>query len=193
MHRFLRHAPLDVTTYVAPPEDDRSGPPLSQGFLFTMVSTVAAHHLHPEVLDVLAKIDPNAWYHGQLLETILSQLEDKDPELPGQLGRNIYLMMRSLLERLGFRSATRVMEALPVIWSSATRGDCGEFRSMVGPRRAHVEMEQPYNCMFEAGAVRGLLEAYDATNVRIAHRPCMRTGAPFCVLEVRWDEGGAAR
>jgi hypothetical protein len=192
MYRFHRHAPLDATTFVAPPEDDRSGLPLSQGFLFTMVSTVAAAHLAPEVLTVLAKIDPNAWYHGQLLETILSQLEDKDPELPGQLGRNIHFMWRSQLDGLGFRSATQLMEALPALWQSATRGDAGEYRVAVGPRRAHVELEQPYNCLFEAGAIRGLLEAYDATNVRIVHTPCMRAGAPFCVLEVRWDEGAAA-
>ena len=99
-------------------------------------------------------------------------------------------MWRSQLEPLGFRTAGAVMEALGLLWRSATRGDGGEFRSVVGPRRAHVEMEQPYNCLFEAGAVRGLLEAYEATNVRIVHAPCVRAGATFCVLDARWDEGG---
>lgn len=196
MYRFQRHAPLDATTLVAPAEDDRSGPPLTQGFLFTMVSTVAAAHCDPDVLEVLGRIDPDAWYQGQLLETILSRFEDKDPELPAQIGRNIHFMWRSQLDQLGLRTATAMMEALPFLWKTATRGDGGEYRVAVGPRRAHLELEQPYNCLFEAGALRGLLEAYDATNVRLTHGPCMRGGAPFCVLEVRWDEpdsSGAAR
>jgi hypothetical protein len=192
MFRFQRHAPLDATPLVAPPEDDRSGPPLTQGFLFTMVSTVAAEHCSPEAREVLARIDPDAWYHGQLLETILSQLEDRDPELPARVGRNIHFMWRSQLEPLGFRTAGAVMEALGLLWRSATRGDGGVFRSAVGPHRAHIEMEQPYNCLFETGAIRGLLEAYEATLVRIVHAPCLREGAPFCVLDVRWEEGTSA-
>lgn len=193
MFRFERRGPLDTTPQVAPAEGDRTGPPLTQGFLFTMVATVAAAHCTEEELAALNRIDPNAWYHGQLLETILNRFETKDAELPGQIGRNIYFMLRSQLDALGLRSPTAIMEALPHLWRSATRGDGGEFRAAVGPRRAHVELAQPYNCLFEAGAVRGLLEAYDATNVRISHGPCMRTGAPFCVLEVRWDESGPAR
>lgn len=191
MFRFTRHAPLDATPLAAPAEDDRTGPPLTQGFLFTMVSTVAAEHCRPEVRELLARIDPDAWYHGQLLETILSELEDEDPELPGKVGRNIHFMWRSQLESFGIKSADAVMAGLGVLWKKATRGDGGEYRSVVGPRRAHVELEQPYNCLFEAGAVRGLAEAYEATNVRIVHGPCMRHGAPFCVLDVRWDEGGS--
>jgi len=191
MFRFQRYAPLDATPIAAPREDDRSGPPLSQGFLFTMVSTVAAEHCSPEVLEVLARIDPNAWYHGQLLETILSQLEDKDPELPERVGRNIFFMWRSQLEAIGFRTAGAVMEALGLLWRSATRGDGGEFRAVVGPRRAHIELLQPYNCLFEAGTIRGLLEAYEATHVRIVHAPCVRDGAPYCVLDARWEEGGS--
>jgi len=191
MHRFDRYAPLDATPLVAPAEHDRSGPPLTQGFLFTMVATVAAAHCSEDVLAVLDRVHPDAWYHGQLLETVLSRFEDRDHDLPGQVGRNIHFMWRSQLDALGLQTATSVMEALPSLWKTATRGDGGEFRAAVGPRRAHIELEQPYNCMFEAGAVRGLLEAYDATNVRITHAPCMRTGAPFCVLEVRWDEQGS--
>jgi hypothetical protein len=142
---------------------------------------------------VLAGIDPNAWYHGQLLETLLSQLEEKDAELPAQLGRNIYFMWRSQLEALGFRSAGAVLQAIPSLWKSVTRGDSGEWRAAVGPRHAHLEAEQPYNCRFESGTVRGLLEAYDATNVRLTHSPCMRDGAPFCVFDCRWDERESAR
>ena len=193
MFRFSHKAPLDATPRVQPAEDDRRGPPLTQGFLFTMVSTVAADHCSPETLALLAAIDPNAWYLGQLLETILAGFEDRSPELPGQVGRNIHFMWRSQLEQLGIHTATAVIEALPFLWKHATRGDGGEWRVAVGPRRAHVEMEQPYNCLFEAGAVRGLLEAHDATNIRMTHNPCMRVGAPFCVLEVRWDEGAEAR
>jgi hypothetical protein len=188
MHRFRRHAPLDPTTYDAPAADDRTGPPLSQGFIFTMVGTVAARHLTPEMTAVLEQIDPDAWYHGQLLETLLNRFEDLDPMLPAYIGRNIYFMWRSQLEALGFRTAAAVMEAVPSLWRQATRGDGGEWRAMVGPHRAHLEAEQPYNCMFEAGTIQGLLEAYEATNVRIHHAPCMRSGAPFCGLDVRWDE-----
>jgi hypothetical protein len=188
MHRFERHAPLDATKHPAPAEADRSGPPLTQGFVFTMVSTVAAQHCSEEALAVLARIDPDAWYHGQLLETLLNQMEDRDPELPAQVGRSIYFMWRSQLESLGLRTGRAVMEALPMLWMTATRGDCGRFRSVVGPNRAHIELEQPYNCMFEAGTVRGLLEAFGAANVRMVHNPCMRNGARFCALDVRWDD-----
>jgi hypothetical protein len=188
MHRFRRNAPLDPTPYPAPAEDDRTGPPLSQGFLFTMVGTVAARHLTPEITAVLEQIDPDAWYHGQLLETLLNRLEDLDPALPTYIGRNIFFMWRSQLEAQGFRTAAAVMEAVPSLWKQATRGDGGVWRAVVGPQRAHLEAEQPYNCMFEAGTIQGLLEAYEATNFRIVHAPCMRNGAPFCVLDARWDE-----
>ena len=107
--RSARHAPL-----VAPAAADRTGPPLSQGFLFTMVATVAGDHCSPEILDALSRIDPDAWYHGQLLE--------------------------------------------------------------------------PYNCHFEEGAIVGLLEAFEARNVRIEHGPCRRADAPFCVFDARWEE-----
>jgi hypothetical protein len=188
MHRFARYAPLDATPLAPPAEDDRSGPPLTQGFLFTMVSTVAAEHCTPEIQGVLARIDPDRWYHGQLLETVLNRFEDHDPHLPEKVGRNIYFMWRSQLEALGIRSASEMIAGLPELWRAATRGDGGEWRTVVGPNRAHVEAEQPYNCLFEAGALRGLLEAYGAANVRLTHSPCMRSGAPFCVLDVKWDD-----
>jgi hypothetical protein len=97
-------------------------------------------------------------------------------------------MLRSDLERDGISSPMMVMEAVPHIWRSATRGDGGGWRTIVGPRRAHLEAAQPYNCRFEEGTIRGLLEAFDARNVRIEHGPCMRGGAPFCVFEARWEE-----
>lgn len=189
MHSFQRHAPLDATTYVAPLEADRTGPPLTQGFLFTIVGTVAGAHCDPEVLEILAKIDPNAWYHGQLLESILSRFEDKDPALPAYVGRNVHFMARSQLDQQGIKTPSAVLEKVNAIWQRGTRGDDGEWRALVGPKRAHLEMEVSYNCRFEEGAIRGLMESFDAVDVKIEHTQCMRDGAPFCVLEVRWEEG----
>jgi len=188
MFQFQRYAPLDATPHVAPAEEDRSGVPLSQGFLFTMVGTIVANSAPAETLALLAQLHPDAWYEGQLLETVLNRLEDEDPALPRRIGRNIYFMWRSQLEALGFRDASAVMAAVPALWKQVSRGDSGEWRTAVGPQRAHLEAEQPYNCEFEAGTIVGLLEAYDATNVRLTHAPCRRDGAPFCVFEVRWDE-----
>ena len=188
MHSFRRSAPLDTTPLVAPEAEDRTGPPLTQGFLFTMVATVAGDHCSPEILDALSRIDPDAWYHGQLLESILTHFEEKDPALVRYVGRNMYFMMRTELEKLGIKSATAGMESIPMIWRLATRGDGGAWRALVGPRRAHLEAEQPYNCRFEEGALVGLLEAFDARNVRVEHSPCRRDGAAFCAFELRWEE-----
>ena len=188
MHSFLRGAPLDTTSFVPPPVEDRSGPPLSQGFLFTMVSTVAADHCSPEILEALSRVDPDAWYHGQLLESILEHFEAKDPALARYVGRNIHFMLRGELEKDGIDSPRVVMESVPRIWRNVTRGDAGIWRSIVGPARARLEAEQPHNCRFEEGTLVGLLEGFEARNVRIEHGPCMRDGAPFCVFEARWDE-----
>jgi hypothetical protein len=188
MYSFRRSAPFDTTPLVAPVADDRTGPPLTQGFLFTMVATVAGEHCSPEILDALSLIDPDAWYHGQLLESILTHFEEKDPALVRYVGRNIHFMLGADLEKQGIKSPMMVMESVPLIWRTATRGDGGVWRSLVGPRRAHLEAEQPYNCGFEEGTLVGLLEAFKARNVRIDHGPCRRTGAPFCVFEARWEE-----
>jgi hypothetical protein len=188
MHSFRRNVPLDTTPYVAPAVQDRTGPPLSQGFLFTMVATVAGDHCSPEILEALSRIDPDAWYHGQLLESILEHFEQKDPALVRYVARNIYLLLRGELEKQGINSPRVVMESVPLIWRNVTRGDAGVWRSLVGPTRAHLEAEQPHNCRFEEGTLVGLLEAFDARNVRIEHGPCMRSGAPFCVFEARWEE-----
>jgi hypothetical protein len=188
MHSFRRSAPLDLVPLVAPGVEDRTGPPLTQGFLFTLLATVAADHCSPEILEVLSRIDPDAWYDGQLLETILTHFEEKDPALVTHLGRNIHFFMRAQLQQQGVTSAMMVMEGVPTIWRHVTRGDGGDWRALVGPRRAHMEAQQPYNCKFEEGTLRGLLEAFDARNVRIEHGPCMRDGAPFCVFDVRWEE-----
>jgi hypothetical protein len=189
MFSFSKSAPLDLTTYTPPPPEDRSGPPLTQGLLFTMIATVAAEHCTGATLQALSKIDPDAWYHGQLLETLLDGFAARDQELPAFLGRNIYFMLRPALKQMGMDTPTAVVQSLPALWLQATRGDGGELRStLLGRRKARVEMEQPYNCLFEEGAVRGFLEALDAVDVHIAHAPCKRTGAPFCSLEISWEE-----
>ncbi|MEP7120596.1 MAG: hypothetical protein ABJE95_06795 [Byssovorax sp.] len=188
MHSFRRGAPLDLAQYTAPAIEDRTGPPLSQGFLFTMIATVASEHCSPEILDALSRVDPDAWYHGQLLESILTHFEEKDPALVPHIGRNIYFFMRTQLLAQGITSPRAVLEGIPAIWHQVTRGDGGEWTAIVGPRRARLEACQPYNCHFEEGTVRGLVEALEARNVRIDHGPCMRDGAPGCVFEVRWEE-----
>jgi hypothetical protein len=188
MHSFRRSAPLDLTPVAAPSVEDRSGPPLSQGFLFTMIATVASEHCSPEILEALSQIDPDAWYDGQLLETILTHFEEKDPALVKHIGRNIYFFMRSQLIAQGLGSPRAILEGIPSIWRQVTRGDGGEWLAIVGPKRARLEAYQPYNCQFEEGTVLGLIEAFEARNVRIDHGPCMRDGAPCCVFEVRWEE-----
>ena len=188
MHSFARSAPLDLAPVVAPSIEDRTGPPLSQGLLFTMIATVASEHCTPEILDALSRVEPDAWYHGQLLESILTHFEEKDPTLVQHIGRNIYFFMRSQLLAQGVTSPRAVLEGIPHIWRQVTRGDGGDWTAIVGPKRARLEACQPYNCLFEEGTVRGLVEALDARNVRIDHGPCMRDGAPSCVFEIRWEE-----
>src|SRR5207237_424171 len=137
MDTFNRRAPLELTTFPEPKEDDRSGPALTQGPLFTLIRMVAAEDCSPEALAALDKIDPAAWYHGQLLETILNELEDRDPTLPQTVGRNVYFMFRAEFEKLGMRSARSVIESLPFVWKAATRGGSGEWRTrMLGPSSA---------------------------------------------------------
>lgn len=186
---FAPDQPLDLTTYTPPAADDRTGPPLSRGSLTVLLATVAGADLSPETRATLRKVDPDAWYHGQLLETVLRELEAKNPALPELMGRNIYFMSRGLFEALGLTTASAVIQALPRFWFEGTRGDGGVFRvEMLGERHARVEAEQPYNCLFEMGAVRGCCESFDAYDVEIEHRGCMRKGQPFCTFEVRWKE-----
>lgn len=189
MYRFQQYAPLDLTPYAEPPAEDRSGPPLSRGSLLTLFSTVAAEHFSPERLELLMQADPEAWYHGQLFETLLNEFERQDPELPGELGKNIYYMLRSQFIALGLSKPADVISTFPWLWKHVTRGDSGEWRSeLIGPQEARLELEQPYNCRFEQGAVQGALEAFDALDVAIEHVECMRDGRPACVLLIRWKE-----
>lgn len=135
--QFSASQPHDLTVWPEPPIDDRSGPPLSQGVLFTMLAMVAADALEREWLDVFEQLDPHAWYHGQLLESVLTGLERRDPTLPWSLGRSVYLLFRARLESFGLTSAAAVIANLPLLWYQATRGDSGVFRSaLLGPRHA---------------------------------------------------------
>ena len=189
MERFQRHAPLELVTYPEPPIEDRSGPALSSGGIFKLLATVAADELSPAALDLLDRIDPEAWYRGQILESLLSELEDRDPGLPYTVGRLTNLLMREDFRRLGLTSPERMLEHLPGLWPKFTRGDTGWWRThILGPGRARVEMQQPYNCRFEAGGLFGMLESCYLTDLTLDHPVCMRDGAEFCVLEVRWSE-----
>ncbi len=188
MHTFARHAPLDVTPFDDPGED-RSGPPLSRGSLFTLLGTVAGEALPPEAHAAIRRLDANTWYHGQLLETLLNMIEDYDPEMPEFVGRNIYFMFRGQLEQVGIAGATAIVKALTPTWIFVTRGDSGEMRSrMVSERHWIIEAEQPYNCLFEGGSFRGFIEAFDGHDVKIEHLTCRRNGDPFCTYDVRWEE-----
>ncbi|NUQ75966.1 MAG: hypothetical protein HUU21_20695 [Polyangiaceae bacterium] len=188
MYKLQRRAPLDTTKYTPPPIEDRSGPVLTQGAIFGMIRMVAADECSPEALDAIAATDGGAWYHGQLLETILSELEDRDPSLPHDVGRNIYFMFRAQLEQIGLVSVEDVFTHMAALWKNVARGDGGEMQGrLLGPGRAELVMEQPWNCRFEEGGLRGMLEAFGAKNLCIEHRPCMRDGAPRCVLTVTWD------
>jgi hypothetical protein len=189
MFKFQRQAPLDTTVFDDPGMTNRSGPPLTRGSLFTLLSTVAAEDLSAEAHALLRRLDADSWYHGQFLETLLNMLEERDPDLPEFVGRNIYFMFRTPLQQVGINSASDLVKSMPSIWVFATRGDCGEFRSrMIAERHWIVEGEQPYNCRFEEGALRGFIEAFDGHDVKINHTTCRRKGDPFCTYEVRWNE-----
>ncbi|MFD3164867.1 hypothetical protein [Herpetosiphon sp. NSE202] len=186
MYRFERHAPFDLTAY-ADPGQDRSGPPLTQGGIFLLISTIASEHCTPEMLDVLDEIDPDKWYHGQLLETMLNNFEDQDQALVIDVGKNIYYSMEAQFRAVGIEKPEDVITTIPMIWLYATRGNGGEWRSRItGDKTAIVEMEQPYNCMFEQGAMKGALECFDARDVQIDHSKCIRNGAAFCELHLSW-------
>lgn len=189
MHRFERRAPLRATPYPDLPITHRSGPALSQGRIFKLVATAAGDQLSPEALAVVDEMDPEVWYDAQLLETLLSELEDRDPGLPLSVGRLAHLLLRKQLREMGLGSPANALAALPGIWTHITRGDAGEWRTTIlGPQEARVELAQPHHCRFEEGGIIGLLEVYDAADIAIDHRVCMRDGAPACVLDVRWSE-----
>lgn len=190
MHRFERRLPIDLTPYPDPGvEAARSGPPLSQGVILTLVNTVGGEHLSEETQDILDSVEPEVWYLGQTLESVISELEEQDPSLPYGIGKNIYYTLRAQFVALGINSPTDVINTLPLVWSLVTRGDSGEWRNQVPePGHGRLELDQPYHCGFESGALHGAMEAFGAYDVLIDHSQCVRQGAPFCVLDVTWKE-----
>jgi hypothetical protein len=189
MHRFSRYAPLVLRACADPGMEDRSGPPLTRGSLFTLLRTVAGEDFPAEDREALRDIDADGWYLGQHLETLLNKLEDRDAVFPELAGRNIYFMFRTQLQTLGIHSATELVMSLPSMWVFATRGDSGTWRpSMKGKWHAIVEADQPYNCRFEAGGLRGFIEAFDGFDVELRHTACRRDGDPVCIFEARWQE-----
>lgn len=178
-----------LTPVADPGPEDRSGPPLSRGNIFTLLATVASEELPAEVLTRLKGLDPGAWYPGQDFETLVNALEDRDAALPELFGRNIYFMFRTPLQLAGVGSAAQLFHAISSIWLMATRGDSGTWQSrMLAERHFEVVTDQPYNCLFEAGAVRGFVEAFDGRDLRIEHRTCRRRGDAVCTFDVRWEE-----
>ena len=75
------------------------------------------------------------------------------------------------------------------MWPHVTRGDAGEIRAtLVGPQHARIELQQPFNCHFEEGAIVGFVESHGGVDLVVDHHTCMRRGAPSCVLDLRWRE-----
>lgn len=148
---------------------------------------VAGSRCSPVTLDALAAIDPEAWYHGQLLETILDEAAQKSAAAPYELGRAVYFMLPTQLRQLGVTTPESFFAALPALWLQVTRGDSGWFRTeQLLPGVARITMAQPYNCHFEEGALVGFLDGLGCEQVRSRHLDCMRNGAPCCTLEVAW-------
>ncbi len=189
MYQFDPQVPLEVLEYPEPAATDRSGPPLTQGVIFMLISTTAAEHCSPEILALFDDIKPEGWYDGQLLESVLNSFEQQNPRLVVDIGKNIYYTLEGQFRTMGLTSATDVINTMPMLWQAVTRGASGEWRSsMLGPHEAQIEMEQPYNCRFEEGAIQGALECFDAANVSINQHHCMRDGAPYCTLNITWQE-----
>lgn len=187
-HEVDSSKPLDLTTYTPPDVDDRSGPPLSQGHVFILFATVAGDYLPEHVLEQIRQIDQFTWYSGQILEDLLTLLEQRGPDLPALIGKNMYYFLGPQYRAMGINSAEEMIQSTPNMWIQVTRGDSGVWRLVeLEPGHAVLEMEQPYNCRFEEGSIVGALEAFDATNIQTTHSPCMRDGSPHCRLEVRWQ------
>jgi hypothetical protein len=186
MYRFKPRAPFDLTVY-DPDEVGPDGPPLSQGFILSLISLVASEYCSQETLEMLEQLDGYSWYLGQNLETILTELEEKDPTLVMDIGKNIYYSLRAQFKDLNIHTPEDVILTLPQVWKQVTRGDSGWWTSSIPrPYFAIVEAHQPYNCLYEQGALQGSMEAFDAQDVQIKHVTCMRRGDSCCTFEVTW-------
>jgi hypothetical protein len=187
---YFEHDPSrDLAPYPDRFVDDRQGPPRIQGLLLLLVTTLAAEHILPDTLSTLSHVDPAAWYHGQVLEDILTVFESHEPQLPKDIGKNVFYMVRSQLRGRARRTPADVIEALPLLWQQITRGASGVWHAeMVSPRHAVMKTAQPYNCRFIEGIIHGALESVDALDVQITHRWCVRQGSPWCAFDVVWHE-----
>ncbi len=153
-----------------------------------MLSMVIGDRCSPQTLRALAEIDPERWYHGQLLEAILDEVAAKSADAPYQLGRAVYFMAHTQLEQMGVPTPEILIVQMPTMWTHVTRGDSGWFRTeLLTPTAAHVEMAQPYNCDFEEGAFVGFLDGLGCERVTSRHTTCVRKGAAFCTLELTWS------
>jgi hypothetical protein len=186
MFRFQPRAPFDLTVYdgdnVGP-----QGPPLSQGFILSLISLVASEHCKPETLEMLDQLETYSWYHGQNLETILTEMEELNPTLVIDIGKNIYYSLRSQFVAMNIHTPEDVILTLPEVWKVVTRGDSGWWKSHIPrPYFAIVEAQQPYNCLYEQGALQGSIEAFEAQDVHVEHVTCMRRGDSCCTFEISW-------
>ncbi|KAB8145033.1 hypothetical protein F8S13_04135 [Chloroflexia bacterium SDU3-3] len=188
MEHFDRYLPLDLTPY-PDPGDDRSGPPLSQGFVLMMIGTLASEHCDAEMLAALDQVDSDAWYLGQTLESVLNRFEEADPSLPEEIGKTIYYALQATFRSFGIQTPQDVIQTLPNIWQQVTRGNSGYWRVLEsGPGHARIEAAQPYNCNFEFGALQGAVEAFNARKLKAEHAQCQRHGAESCVFSLTWEE-----
>lgn len=189
MFKFQRQTTLDLTTYPEPAPSDRSGPPLSQGFMYSLLAMVSAEMLPEQSIEQLAEIHGPSWYHGQLLESLLQQAEEAHPGSSYSLGRSAYFILTKQLQAMGIATAQQMFAALPGIWQNVTRGDSGVFRTVSCTEdSAVVEMEQPYSCSFEEGALVGFLDGLGCTSITSKHLGCMKHGSPFCTAEFHWTK-----
>lgn len=187
MHTFVRNAPLDLTARPEPAVSDRSGPPLSQGFLFTLIGMVASDLCSEATLETITQADPDLWYPGQALESVLDEVGRKSPRGAFRVGHSVYFMLPDKLREIGIVDAASFFRILPSLWQNVTRGDSGHFETqMLGDKMARVDMVQPYNCEFEEGALVGFLEGLGHREVTTQHTTCMRLGEPACKILISW-------
>lgn len=188
MHVFQRNAPIDFTPYPPPSGDRQAGLPLTQGMMFTMISMVIGDRCTPDVLDAISHVDPNAWYLGQTLEAILDAAAETDPRAPYDIGQAVYFMMPDQMRLFGITSPLSFFQALPALWKQVTVGPSGEMRvRSLTSTSAVVELELPYNCQFEQGAIVGFLLGLGHQVLVQDHHTCRRNGAPHCTLHMQWS------
>lgn len=191
MHQFTHDANpatrLNLLSKDPPETSNRTGEPLSQGYVLTLLATVAGDYLPEHILDQLRDVEPQGWYPGQALEDMLTILEQQNTKLPREIGKNMYYVLRPQFHAMGITTPDALLQGMPFMWPEVVRGASGEWRlTELTPGYGVMELEQPFNCQFEEGAIHGSMDACNAIDVVISHTQCMRQGAPCCRLEIRW-------